>query len=290
MGQNCYPASIYQLHAASTPENTQCARHGLETGAALLSLSHCSCPRSLQPHAISCSAAKRQRATFPCSFRILSHMGTSQNNPSTPPEESVPDAHSNTVSPGGEQSDLSLPEQARPSLVVENPSEPSSLAAIVSAAQTVPTRPTSSSSDLAVPSSKPVPALPREHAAEASTSADGRPRVVSATLQVPTPAYGGRVGGGGGRAREDILPRRSVRVTRSDATLDATVDEAAYAPRSVAFPRRYSSHRRSSSQYLDSEAAWHAREPVRPITCLSSWIELGLTLLLSAPPSFRSAQ
>ena len=214
-------------------------------------------------------------------------MSTSQNNASTPPEESVPDAHSNTVSPGGEQNNLSLLEHAPSSLVVENPPESSSPAAVVSAAQTPPTRPTSSSSDLAVRSSKPVPELPREHAAEASTSADVRPRVVSATLRVPVPAYGGRGGGGGGRLREDILPRRSVRVTRSDATLDAIVDEADYAPRSVAFPRRYSSHRRSPSQHLVSQAAWHPREPVRPITCLSSWLEPGLTLLLSAPPSFQ---
>jgi len=279
MGQNCYPAYYLPIACSKYSENTQCARHGLETGAAPLSLSHCGCPRSLQPHTISCSAAKRREATLSYSFRVLSHMSTSQNNTSMPPEESIPDIHSNTVSP----------EQAPPSLVVENTSEPPSPAAAVSAAQTAPTRPTSSS-DPAVPASKPVPELPRERAAEASTSADVRPRVVSATLQVPTPAYGGRVGGGGGRAREDILPRRSVRVTRSDATLGATVDEAAYAPRSVAFPRRYSSHRRSSIQHLDSEAAWHAREPVRPITCLSSWLELGLTLLLSAPPSFRSAQ
>jgi len=217
-------------------------------------------------------------------------MSTSQNNPSTPPEESVPDAHSNTVSPGGEHNDLSLPKQARPSLVVENPPEPSSPAAIVSVAQTSPTRPTPSLPDPAVLSSKPVPELPREPAAEASTPADVRPSVVSGTLQVPTLAYGGGGGGGGGRAREGILPRRSVRVSgpRSDATLDVTMDEAAYyAPRSAAFPRRYPSHRRSPSRYLDSEAAWHDREPVRLIPCLSSWLEPGLTLLLSAPRSFQ---
>lgn len=75
--------------------------------------------------------------------------------------------------------------------------------------------------------------------------------------------------GRGGRAREDI-PRRSVRVTQSDATLDTTVAEATYAPRSGAFPRPDSSYRRSTSHYLDSESEWHAREPVRPITCLSS--------------------
>ena len=215
-------------------------------------------------------------------------MSTAQNNPSTPPEESVPDAHSNTVSPGGEHNDLSLPEQARPSLVVENPPEPSSPAAVVSVAQTSPTRPIPSLSDPAVLSSKPVPEPPRGHAAEASTPADARPNVVPAILQVPTLAYGGG-GGGGSRAREDILPRRSVRVSgpRSDATLDVTMDEAAYyAPRSAAFPRRYPSHRRSPSRYLDSETAWHDREPVRLIPCLPSWLEPGLTLL-SAPRSFQ---
>src|SRR5579863_1846045 len=41
--------AIYQLLAENTPENTQCARHGPETGAALLSLSHCVCPHTLQP-------------------------------------------------------------------------------------------------------------------------------------------------------------------------------------------------------------------------------------------------
>ena len=205
--------------------------------------------------------------TVLCSFRILSYVSTSQNKTSMSPEESVPDAHSNPVSPGREQTDLSSPEQASPSLVIEDPSGSSSSAAVASAAQTAPTRPTSSSSDPAVPHSKPVPALPQEHAAEVSTPADVRPRVVSAILQVPAPTYGGRGSGRGGRARDDI-PRRSVRVTRSDATLDTTVAEATYAPRSVAFPRRDSSYRRSNSHYLDSGSAWHAREPVRPITCL----------------------
>jgi len=191
-------------------------------------------------------------------------MSASRHNTSMPPGESVPDAHSNTVSTGGEQNNISLPEQAPSSLAVEDPSELSSTAAVRSTARTAPTRPTSSSSDPAVPSSKPVPELPREHAAEPSTPVDVRPPVVSATLQVPALAYGGRGSGGGGREREDILPRRSVRVsrTRSDATLDATMDEAVYAPRSVAFPSRYSSHRRSRSRYLDSESAWHDGEPV----------------------------
>ena len=213
-------------------------------------------------------------------------MSTSQNNASTPPEESASDAYSNTVSPGGEQNDLSLPEDARPSLVVENPPEPSSPAAVVRVAQTASTRPTSSSSDPAVRSSRPVPELPREHPAEASTSADVQPRVVSETLQAPIPAYGG---GGGGRAREDILPRRSVRVsaTGPDATSNAIMDRAVYAPRSVAFPSRSFSHRRSPSRYFDSEAAWHKREPVRPITSLSSLPDPGVTVLLSAPRSFQ---
>ena len=247
---------------------------GLEAGAAPLSLSHCGFPRSLEP--LLCSFH----------FHILSHMSTSQNNASTPPEESVSDACSNTVSPGGEQNDLSFPEEARPSLVVENPPEPSSPAAVGSVAQTAPTRPILSSSDPAVRSSRPVPELPQEHPAEASTSADVRPRVVSATLQVPIPAYGGGGGGGGGRAREDILPRRSVRVsaTRLDATSNAIMDRAVYTPRSVAFPSRSSSHRRSPSRYFDSEAAWHERKPVRPITYLSS---LPDPLLLSAPRSFQ---
>ena len=89
--------------------------------------------------------------------------------------------------------------------------------------------------------------------------------------------YEGPGSGRDSRAREDI-PRRSVRVMRSDATLDTTVAEAAYAPRSVAFPRLDSSYRRSTSHYLDSESAWPAREPVCPITCHSSWLEIEICM------------
>ena len=127
-----------------------------ETGAAPSSLSHCGCPRSLQPPTISSAAPKRQTATLLCSFRILPYMSTSQNNTSMSPEEYVPDAHSNPVSSGGEQTDLSSPEQAPRSLAIENPSGPSSPAAVASAAQTAPTRPTSASSDPTVLHSKPV--------------------------------------------------------------------------------------------------------------------------------------
>ena len=114
-----------------------------ETGAAPSSLSHCGCPRSLQPPTISSAAPKRQTATLLCSFRILPYMSTSQNNTSMSPEEYVPDAHSNPVSPSGEQTGPSSPEQAPPSLVIENSSGPSTPAAVASAAQTALTRPTS---------------------------------------------------------------------------------------------------------------------------------------------------
>ena len=53
-----------------------------------------------------------------------------ENNTTMSHEESVPDAHSNPAAPGGEQTGLSSPEQASPSLVIENPSGPSSTAAV----------------------------------------------------------------------------------------------------------------------------------------------------------------
>ena len=187
-----------------------------------------------------------------------------ENNTTMSHEESVPDAHSNPASPGGEQTGLSSPEQASPRLTLSSYREPIGTflhSRRRKAAQTASTRPTSASSDPTVLHSKLVSTLPQEHAAEVSTPADVRPRVVSARLQVPAPVYEGPGSGRDSRAREDI-PRRSVRVMRSDATLDTTVAEAAYAPRSVAFPRLDSSYRRSASHYLDSESAWPAREPV----------------------------
>ena len=132
-----------------------------------------------------------------------------------PPEESVPGAHSNTVtaSPAGEQKDISSPEHAPFQMVaVENRPESSSPAAVVSAAHTRP------KSSAAVLPSNPIPKLPREHGADASTLADVRPRVVSATSRVSTDTYIGDGGGGGGKARESVPPRQSVRVTRSDAS------------------------------------------------------------------------
>jgi hypothetical protein len=117
MGRNCYPACYLPI---------ACRKHSGGYAMCETWIGNRRCPiifvtlrrpRSLQPPTISSAAPKRQTMTLRCSFRILSYMSTSQNNTSMSPEESVPDAHSNPVSPGGEQTDLSSPEQAPPSLL-----------------------------------------------------------------------------------------------------------------------------------------------------------------------------
>ena len=195
-------------------------------------------------------------------------MSTSQQNMSTPPQESTPEIHSNTAPLEVAQTTLSSPGQASSS-VVENLPEPSAPTTVLGAIQTVPPRWASSSSYRISLISKPVPEVLQEHI-EVIEPAEVPPRVASPTFPPPASvSTHGSHGVRGGRPCVDTPPRKVVRATQSYPILDETI----HAPRPVAVPPGdFFPSRRSTGRYPDSETAWDVRgdgEPVHLISCCS---------------------
>jgi hypothetical protein len=125
---------------------------------------------------------------------------------------------------------------------------------VLGAAQTVFSKITHAASHAAhhATSHKPVPDLPREQLAEASSPTEGQ-------QQGQGPKSISSAGGGSGEGRAVTPPRGVARVTRSSPALP----DAMHVPRPV---RLSHAHRRATGTYAESETAWHPfddKDPVR---------------------------
>ncbi|KAI9451242.1 hypothetical protein F5148DRAFT_552699 [Russula earlei] len=217
----------------------------------------------------------------------------SAHQPNAPPHDSAPAGAGHSVPAPLATAQTVLSFLGHANAAREHPSDPSTAATALGAAQTVLSRLASSSSSTppAVPhpalAVKPIPELPQEHPAEASPHALVPPAAEASRRPVSDPSvpgptsvssHGGASGSGNGGNRAITPPRGTARVTRSYSALPEAIPPPPPPPRPV-----YVSHgggagvyRRPTTLYPDSEAAWLAHnegEIVRSLTTTlrSSW-------------------